>query len=511
MCYREVRDLRLQCQRLCTNNQELKEEADAGRMAACCSKRAADAARKELKMERKLSGELRRVRDALLAAAAGDAKTISRLQAQLCKGAPSFRLLERARCLKQNIAKLESQLKEQAVALSAKTIELERSRQDARALAAALGFRSETSSPSGEIKEGLVTVDELLEMGRVKLANHDLALEMASLSETSEMLAAGKQELEDRLSEKAAEVEKCYAEAAKMRDIVDRERKAADGHRTSASVANASARKAEELVESLRSKEKELVRDALIAARRHEVLEDKLKALSGAAERSEVVGARAEKLQTELDACGAECSAEKLRNAQMCAELRASEERWHRARQRVKALEKVEGEKLRLEDLVREAENLQNTQREDIASVREELRVAVAERTELLRGLRLAKGFNDELAKGKERAEQREKEACARCVEMREGKLALQRALLEQLSATRTELCEEREKCHKAEATLGRLAHGAGIRSRCRTSPSSDNDVCDNNGEGGSLWFEASIALAKGMIPTFPLRVFSRA
>lgn len=41
--------------------------------------------------------------------------------------------------------------------------------------------------------QGPVTVDELLEMGRAKLMNHDLALEMSRLSETSETLATDKQ------------------------------------------------------------------------------------------------------------------------------------------------------------------------------------------------------------------------------------------------------------------------------------------------------------------------------
>ena len=43
------------------------------------------------------------------------------------------------------------------------------------------------------LSQGPVTVDELLEMGRAKLMNHDLALEMSRLSETSETLAADKQ------------------------------------------------------------------------------------------------------------------------------------------------------------------------------------------------------------------------------------------------------------------------------------------------------------------------------
>lgn len=45
---------------------------------ACSSKRKAAAARKELEAERKASGELRRVRDNLLVAAAEDKKSISR-------------------------------------------------------------------------------------------------------------------------------------------------------------------------------------------------------------------------------------------------------------------------------------------------------------------------------------------------------------------------------------------------------------------------------------------------
>lgn len=43
--------------------------------------------------------------------------------------------------------------------------------------------------------QGPVTVDELLEVGRAKLMNHDLALGMARLSEASEVLASEKQVL----------------------------------------------------------------------------------------------------------------------------------------------------------------------------------------------------------------------------------------------------------------------------------------------------------------------------
>lgn len=43
------------------------------------------------------------------------------------------------------------------------------------------------------VLQGPVTVDELLEMGRAKLMNHDLALEMSRLSEMTETLASEKE------------------------------------------------------------------------------------------------------------------------------------------------------------------------------------------------------------------------------------------------------------------------------------------------------------------------------
>ncbi|CAN0240287.1 unnamed protein product, partial [Hapterophycus canaliculatus] len=136
----------------------------------------------------------------------------------------------------------KNKLNTQTVTLNAKTDELEKSRQEARALAATLGARTEKSSSGDEIKRGPVTVDELLEMGRVKLANHDLALEMASLSETLEILASEKQELEGQLFKKAAEVETCHAETARILGDLKLEREAADGHCVDVSKANASTR-----------------------------------------------------------------------------------------------------------------------------------------------------------------------------------------------------------------------------------------------------------------------------
>lgn len=150
------------------------------------------------------------------------------------------------------------------------------------------------------VSQGPVTVDELLEMGRAKLMNHDLALEMSRLSQTSETLAADKQvqvctafvrvfvssscpkvpvfvvvlsnhaasraanhyslmlllrplsmccraswqtkELEKRLSQESAEAKRCQAEVAELRGMLERERKEADEQRVGESKANASAR-----------------------------------------------------------------------------------------------------------------------------------------------------------------------------------------------------------------------------------------------------------------------------
>ncbi|CAN0125260.1 unnamed protein product, partial [Ectocarpus fasciculatus] len=85
---REVRELRSQCKRLSSSNEELALAADASRKEAFASKRKVDAAQKELEAERKSGVVLRRVRDALQVAAAADRKSIDRLQGQLCKGAP---------------------------------------------------------------------------------------------------------------------------------------------------------------------------------------------------------------------------------------------------------------------------------------------------------------------------------------------------------------------------------------------------------------------------------------
>ncbi|CBN76795.1 expressed unknown protein [Ectocarpus siliculosus] len=488
-CRREVRELRLQCRKLSSSNDELKLAADARRKEACASRRRADAAQKELEAERKSGVVLRRVRDALQVAAAADRKSIDRLQGQLCKGSPSSRLLDKARCLKRTVEELESKSTEQAEALSAKTAELEASRREARALAAALGVRAEKASLAG-VATGPVTVDELLEVGRAKLMNHDLALGMARLSEASGVLASEKQELEDLLVKKTAEIERCKAQTTEVQGELERERKVADGHRAAAAEANASTREARGLAETLRSKEEELREELKVAASQREELEGKLVTLSEAADRGEVMRAKAESLQAELDARETALSTETQKNEHVAAQLGASKESLYRAQQRLEELEGVTRENRRLEALLQEEAALQAALREDVNAAKEELRVAVAERGELMRGLRQAKVFNDELAKGKEKAEERERAACAQCIDTKEGKLALQRALLEQLSASRAELREEQKRCQKAEATLGRLADSAAKRSRNRGLPPLEDD--GESDEGASVSFEES-------------------
>ncbi|CAN0483615.1 unnamed protein product, partial [Ectocarpus sp. 12 AP-2014] len=272
------------------------------------------------------------------------------------------------------------------------------------------------------------------------------------------------------------------------RGELERERKVADGHRAAAAEASASTREARGLAETLRSKEKELREELKVAASQREELEGKLATLSEAADRGEVMRAKAESLQAELDAREAALSTEKQKNEHVAAQLGASEESLHRVQQRLEELEGVKRENRRLEALLHEEEALQAALREDVNVAKEELRVAVTERVELMRGLRQAKVFNDELAKGKEKAEERERAACAQCIDIKEGKLALQRALLEQLSVSRAELREEQKRCQKAEATLGRLADSAATRSRDRGLPSLEDD--GESDEGASVSFE---------------------
>ncbi|CAM9222345.1 unnamed protein product, partial [Ectocarpus sp. 13 AM-2016] len=367
---RELRELRLQCRKLSSGNDELKLAADARRKEACASRRRAEAAQKELEAERKSGVVLRRVRDALQVAAAADRKSIDRLQGQLCKGSPSSRLLDKARCLKRAVEELESKSTTQAEALSAKTAELEGSRREARALAAALGVRAEKASPAGDAT-GPVTVDELLEVGRAKLMNHDLALGMARLSDASEVLASEKQELEDLLVKKTAEIERCKAQTTEIRGELERERKVADGHRAAAAEASASTREARGLAETLRSKEKELREELKGAASQREELEGKLATLSETADRGEVMRAKAESLRAELDACEATLSTEKQKNEHVAAQLGASKESLHRAHQRLEELEGVKRENRRLEALLQEEVALQAALREDVNVAKE--------------------------------------------------------------------------------------------------------------------------------------------
>eukprot|EP00903_Cladosiphon_okamuranus_P008925 g8543.t1 len=485
-CRRDVRDLRRLCQSLSKSNEELKSAANVARVEANAWRKRASTAEKELEAERKAGAQLKRIRDTLQVAAISDKKSITRLKAELCKGAPSSRLLDRARYLKRAVEKLECQSNAQALALSAKAAELEGSRREARALAAALGAIKGTLSPGCGV-EGPAAVDKLLEVGRTKLMNHDLALEMSRLSEKSEALATEKQTLEKRLSEESAGVERCRADAAELREKLEREQKEAGEQRAEASKANASAREAREHEETLRSREKKLLGDLETARGRHKELEA---ALSAAVERGQATGERADSLQAELDACTAALSTEKQRGEQASAQLRASNDSLHRTNQRLEKLEGVERERRRLEDLLHKERASQTCLREDVTNAREKLRMAVADRGELLRGLQQAKVFNDELAKEKEKAEEREREACARCVDVSEGKLALQRALLEHISASRAEVRDERERCQRAEATLSRFAEAAAARSRNRPIPSSrspsENDFVTGGDEGPS-------------------------
>ncbi|CAM9697970.1 unnamed protein product, partial [Discosporangium mesarthrocarpum] len=458
---REARDLSEQCQRLARENERLRCAANSSRVEASALRRQASVASRELEGERKARETLGKQNKKLEAARAKDHDAITKLEQRLSKGTPSARVLEKACELKHITENLQEKLRDQSRLLSARECDLEQAKREVQVLTTALRVKTQemgipggTENPSSQL---------LMSLGKERLRLSGLALELAHASERGDRLAVQMKEAEEMMTAEAKLRSSCEENCLnKVKDLEKRLGEAAGEMadlRVKGEEDATSRREISQSLDQALARENELL-DKLAKASSH--CKNQRKELATLLGKSKALSSKVDSMEHELKSSSDELKRErertkaiesKLQESKLQSDMHAQEQAFEARRM----LEDFRHEEGRLLALLEGEQGRRTRLEEEMTRTLEDLRIVVEERDTLGRALHVAKDTNQALAKSRNAVELREKEALSRVTETREAKLALQRALLEQLSSTRAELRAERERRRKAEASMAKL------------------------------------------------------